>query len=320
MSWTEPILDALAAQPGLGYLPGSAPAAEPTAIAALSLLAHGRREAALQAAEALAKMQGDNGAVGIRAGEATPGWPTSLAIVAWSAVGNALCGVPAPLPSDPHSERHRGRSLQSNIDRGLAWLLANRGSSIPRSPDFGHNPELVGWAYAKQTHSWVEPTSFAVLALQAAGQGHAAAAREGIAVLFDRQLPGGGLNYGNTYVLGQLIRPHVQPTGIALLALAGQTDGTDKLAKSIAWLWRSIGSKTTPLSLGWALLGLRAQGVELPQADEWLESVAGRLRLPSAVDQRSTANDGTPTHSAGTPVPATYKQALLALAAKGWPA
>jgi len=292
MDWTKPILDSLAAQPAIGYLPGAALAAEPTAIAALALAVHGRHEAAQRAADALVKMQGDDGAVGIRAGEAAPGWPTSLAIVAWSAVGNALRGVPA-LPGVP--ERHRGRSLQDNIGRASAWLLANRGNSIPRSRDFGHNPELIGWAYAEQTHSWVEPTSFAVLALKAAGKAGDLAAREGVAVLLDRQLPGGGLNYGNTYVLGQLIRPHVQPTGIALLALAGETGGSERVAKSIAWLRRSIGPKTTPLSLGWALLGLRAQGVDVPQSDEWLAGVAAQAK-------------------------SVHKLALLALAAKGWPA
>ena len=274
MDWLNTTLDALAAQPAIGYLPGSALAAEPTAIAALALIAHGRLEAAQQAAAALAKMQAANGAVGIRAGEETPGWPTSLAVVVWSKFAN----------------------YATNIDRGVAWLLANRGNSIPRSADFGHNTELVGWAYAEQTHSWVEPTSFGVLALKAAGKPNAPAAREGVAVLIDRQLPGGGLNYGNTFVLGQKIRPHIQPTGIALLALAGERDPSERLAKSVAWLRRSIGPDTTPQSLGWALLGLRAQGAEMPAAEEWLAKVAGTPNVP------------------------TFKLALLALAAKGWPA
>jgi hypothetical protein len=268
-------------------------------------------------------MQGENGAVGIRAGEATPGWPTSLAIVAWSAVGNALRGVPAAGNGSAGwapSEWHRGHSLQrspspyaANVQHALAWLLANRGNSVARSPEFGHNPELVGWAYAEQTHSWVEPTAFGLLALRAAGQSKSPEAREAVAVLLDRQLPGGGHNYGNTYVLGQLIRPHVQPTGIALLALAGKSDASGRLAKSIAWLRRSIGPEMTPQSLAWAVLGLRAHAALPQQADDWLAKVAGTLRVPSPADQRSTPNDGTRS------VPATFKLALLALAAKGWP-
>jgi hypothetical protein len=223
-------------------------------------------------------MQQTNGEVSIRDGEKTPGWPTSLAVLAWSAVDRAR--------------------YQSEIDKALAWLLMNRGEAVEQSGYFGHNTQLVGWAYAEQTHSWVEPTAFAVLALKTVGKGSVPAAREGVAVLIDRQLPGGGLNYGNTEVLGQFIRPHVEPTGIGLIALASENDASSRMAKSIAWLRRSVGPETTPLSLGWGLLGLRAHGVMLPQADEWLSAAAARVR----------AHDRSP-----------HKLALLALAAKGWP-
>jgi hypothetical protein len=215
----------------------------------------------------------------VRAGEEWPGWPTSLAMISWNV-----------------TDRQKYRE---NIDRAAAWLLAHRGKALKNVGEMGHNTELVGWAYAENTHSWVEPTAFAVLALKAIGKGSDPAAREGVAVLVDRQLPGGGLNYGNTYVLGQLIRPHIQPTGIGLLALAGETDASNRLAKSVAWLRRIIGPNTTPLSLAWALLGLRAHGVVMPQADEWLATAAEHVR----------SRDRSP-----------HKLALLALAAKGWPA
>jgi hypothetical protein len=185
------------------------------------------------------------------------------------------------------------------VGRAVAWLLANRGRAIERSGEFGHNSELVGWAYAENTHSWIEPTALAVMALVAAAKGDHPATQEGVAVLLDRQLPGGGFNYGNTYVLGQLIRPHIQPTGIALLALASSKQNQGRVAKSIAWLRRSIGASTTPVSLAWALLGIKAQGVEMPEADEWLAQAAERVG----------SRDRSP-----------HKLALLALAAKGWPA
>jgi hypothetical protein len=272
--WLIQVLDALAAQPAIGYSPGAGVAAEPTAIAALALAVHGRGEGARKAAETLAAMQGASGAVGIRSGEQSPGWPSSLAIIAWQTVDGA---------------RFRDR-----IDRAVSWLLANRGLAVERSAEFGHDTTLVGWAYAEQTHSWVEPTAFAVLALRAAGKANDSAAREGASMLLDRQLPGGGLNYGNTYVLGQLIRPHVQPTGIGLLALSGERDSSGRIAKTIMWLQRSIGAETTPMSLSWAVLGLRAHGVVVAELDDWL-----------AVAARRTSG---------------YKLALLALAAKGWPA
>jgi len=304
VTWVDQTLDELsqsAKSGAIGYVAGGHPAAEPTALVALAFVAHSRLEAARQAADALAAMQQQSGEVAVRAGEPSPGWTTSLAAIAWTAIDRA--------------------AFADRTSAAVAWLLANRGQPVPQSDMFGHNTELVGWAYAEQTHSWIPPTAFAILALKAAGKGADPAAREGIAaladkkdveavtaesairegiaVLIDRQLPGGGLNYGNTYVLGQLLRPHVEPTGIALLALAGETNASGATVKSVAWLRRSIGPETTPLSLGWALLGLRAHSAFPPQADEWLEAAATKVQ----------SRDRSP-----------HKLALLALAAKGWPA
>jgi hypothetical protein len=83
-----------------------------------------------------------------------------------------------------------------------------------------------------------------------------------------------------------------------LLALTGEEDLSGRISKSIAWLRRTLSPRTTPLSLGWGVLGLRAHGVKLPQADKWLESAALRVRT----------QDDSP-----------HKLALLALAAKSWP-
>ncbi len=278
MSWLEQTLDDLSRLPEIGYLIGGHAAAEPTALAALALVTNGRVDDASQSAAALATMQQPNGEVSVRVGERAPGWPTSLAILAWSATDRA--------------------KYRREIDNALAWLLGNRGQAVEQSNYFGHNTQLIGWAYAEQTHSWIEPTAFAVLALKAVGKGDVPAAREGVAVLIDRQLPGGGLNYGNTEVLGQYLRPHIEPTGIAMLALAGEADASGRVARSIAWLRRSIEPGTTPLSLAWGLVGLQAHGVMLPQTDEWLSSAAARVQ----------ARDQSP-----------HKLALLALVAKGWP-
>ena len=298
MSWVDSILNDLAAMPVIGYVREGHGAAEPTAVAALALLAHQHHEAASAAAQKLVEMQQANGEVAVRIGEDSPGWPTSLAVMAWCAVGNARWGRPPSANGSDSSEQQARSSLQEPIARAIQWLLAHRGRGVERSEYFGHNTELVGWAYAEGTHSWVEPTAFAVLALKAALREYEAAAKEGIAVLIDRQLPGGGLNYGNSYVLGQLIRPHVQPTGIGLLALAGEQDPNGRIAKSVAWLRRSIGPQTTPTSLAWAILGLAAHSAKLPTDDDWLASAAERVKT----------RDNSP-----------YKLALLALAAKGLP-
>jgi hypothetical protein len=278
MTWLPQTLDQLAARPVCGYSRDSAPASEPTALAAQALAAHGRAGDAEKAADWLARIQAADGSVGVREGE-SPGWPTSLAVLAWVALNEA------------------GRR-QTRIDRGVGWIIAAHGETMPQPSEFGHNTEIAGWSYADKTSCWLEPTALHVAALKAAGRGGHARTRDGVRLLIDRLLATGGCNYGNTVVLGQTLRPHVQPTGIALAALAGENDLSGRVANSIAWLEQAIGSKTTASSLAWALLGLSAHSIGIPRCEEWL-----------AAAHRRTVEQGSSPH----------KLALLALAAKGWP-
>jgi hypothetical protein len=258
MSWLDSTLDQLASRAVCGYTAGGRAASEPTALAALALTAGGRDGDAQPALAWLARIQASDGSVGIREGE-PPGWPTSLAVLAWNAA---------------NSQSDHGGS----IERAVAWIVADQGKTTPRVAEFGHNPEVPG--------------------LKAAGQSRHPRTRDGVRLLIDRQLDEGGCNYGNTTVLGQTLRPHIQPTGIALVALAGENDPSGRVGKSIGWLQRSIGKQTTSVSLAWAILGLRAHGIELPDAEQWLEAACQR------------------TQKAGN---SPHKLALLALAAKGWP-
>ena len=278
MYWLDSTLDHLAGRPVCGYTAGGRAASEPTALAALALVAGGRDRDAQPALAWLTRIQATDGSVGIRQGE-PPGWPTSLAVLAWSSANSQSV--------------HDG-----SIARAIAWIVADQGKTTSRVAEFGHNPELPGWSYADATSCWLEPTALHVAALKAAGQSRHQRTRDGVRLLIDRQLNDGGCNYGNTTVLGQTLRPHVQPTGIALLALAGESDPSGRIGKSINWLRRSIGKQTTSVSLAWAILGLKAHGIELHDTEQWLEAARQR------------------TEKAGN---SPHKLALLALAAKGWP-
>ena len=274
--WRDETIDLLSQNPVIGYAPDGAPATEPTALTALALIAHERKDPAQLAIEFLTSSQSTDGSVGVRQKEASPGWPTSLAVLAWVA--------------------HDRKAHSAHIDRAVSWLLEAKGKGMEQTADMGHNTQLVGWTWAENTHSWIEPTALAVLALKAVGQKSLARTREGVTLLLDRQLPAGGCNYGNTVVLGQTLRPHVQPTGISLLALTKEADQGSRLAKSIAWLGRSLSAETTAASLAWGLLGLAAHQVSLPKSNTWLE----------AAHRRVQAHDRSP-----------HKLALLTLAAAG---
>ena len=138
----------------------------------------------------------------------------------------------------------------------------------------GHDTSLTGWPWVAGTHSWVEPTAWGLLALRAVGQGQHARAREAAHLLQNRLLDAGGCNYGNTVVLGQQLLPHVQPSGLTLMALAGEGVAAGRIEPSLDYLEQELGPTTTPASLAYGLMGLAAFDRWPAAANGWLTSAA----------------------------------------------
>jgi len=283
MPWIDEALDSLATSPVCGYSSHDQGATEPSALAALALAGHGRVKESAAVGEFLIGIQEPSGSVGVRAGEETPRWPTSLAILAWLAIDKAAY-------SDP-------------IARAFRWALSVEGERL-ETGEVGHNGMLAAWPWVEKgnvagprgTHSWLEPSALFVIAFKALGLGDHARTREAVDLLIDRILPKGGCNYGNTYVLGQELRPHVQPSGIAMLALRNEFDVNRKIALTLDYLAGSLASETTTASLAWALLGLASHNRTAKNADELL----------ARAHERTMKRDASP-----------HKLALLALAALG---
>ncbi|MDZ4659581.1 MAG: hypothetical protein SH868_18575 [Bythopirellula sp.] len=254
-----------------GYRADGAWAAEPTTLACLALATHGEHTAAERLAQQLADVQQSNGAVTANSESDSPAWTTSLAILAWLAC----------------------EGYQGNIDRAVEWTLATHGKPAPRNPQIGHDPTILGWSWAAETHAWMEPTCMFVIALKAAGLGDHARTREGVRLVTDRLLPTGGSNFGSTLVLGQPTLPQVQSTGLAMLALAGETNSDPRVESSLRYLAENLIPTTTTASLSYGLLGLTAHNRRPPHAEALLAGAWER-----EVDRGQSA----------------YKLALLALA------
>lgn len=259
MAWIDEARSQLRSGPVCGYGPGTAPRTEPTALACLAL-AHHQEVDATQAADWLANAQGQDGLLGVEPGSG-PFWPTSLAVLAWLRLG----------------DRYRG-----NVDRGIAGLLRLHGEKVQNDGSFGHDGSLVGWPWVAGTHSWIEPTCMSVLALKAVGQSEHPRVREAIDLLADRQLPVGGCNYGNNLVIGQFLLPHLQPSGLALAALAGEGK---RIAHSLHYVRGAIGAQTTSRSLSWGLIGLAAHEPLPEGVDAWLEAAYSRTMARDASPQ-----------------------------------
>jgi hypothetical protein len=188
---------------------------------------------------------------------ATPGmdignWVTSLA-----------CAV---LSSDAEAE--------SATQAGLSWLCSDY--PLDSSPavrffrrllsrtNTGEQDEASrGWGWTPRTSSWVEPTAFALLAMQQFPENRlpaAAATRRELAValLYERMCPDGGWNSGNPRVYGVAGEALVLPTAWALLALALFPSRKANRAVSRGWkrlylgfraprLWRSRACASRPM-------------------------------------------------------------------------
>jgi hypothetical protein len=275
MAWLADAIDFLGRRPGLGYLADDGPAAEPTAWAAMALLAHGRRKEAVGKLPLLADWQQGDGSVPVRQAETEPCWTTSLAVTAWQAILRAQASSFVTGDEVAASDADRFRTAAT---KGRDWLLRTRSEVVTwGDPQMaGHDGTLIGWPWAPGTHAWVEPTALAVLALKASKCAEHSRTREAVRLLIDRLLPGGGCNYGNTEVLGQKLLAHVQPSGLVLLALAGEQDPSGKIERTKSYLLRALPGTKAPQSLAFGLLGLAAHGVRPPEAEAWLAAAASR--------------------------------------------
>ncbi len=277
MTLLDTIIADLAVSRTWKYGDQSPAAAEPAALTALALIGAGRQQAALPALDWLAARQADDGSVGVSDEQPEPKWPTSLAVLAWHAF-------------DPAGSLFRARIIE-----GRRWMLSMEGHRQPRSNRVGHDTTLLGWPWVAGTHAWIEPTALALLALRMTGMSQHPRTREAALLLLDRQLPGGGCNYGNTSVLGQQLLPQVQPTGLAVLALANLPPDP-RVANSVAYLQRNWSRISSTPSLCYAAMALTA-------FDRSPDDLALRLDEMRLVSLRRG--------------PSTYRLALLALAALG---
>ncbi len=247
------VLEERCTRGGFACRPGGQPRPDATCWAILALQASGsRREPAESAKEALGKMQRPDGRVCISPRHPDACWPTALAILAWHG-----------------SSRH-----QSRRRRAVRFLLDFQGRRI-RDHTVGvaaSDCASQGWPWVAGTHSWVEPTAYALLALRLSGYGAHDRAQEAQQLLLNRQLPAGGWNYGNTVVFGRELHPMPETTGMALQAVADVLPRS-QVEKSLCYLRSQAPLLRTPLAVAWTILGLSAWQEQIPDEHEHLDSI-----------------------------------------------
>jgi uncharacterized protein (DUF362 family) len=246
---------------GWGYQPGQSAHLEPTCYALLALSTdRGRFKPQIDAGiAAVQSYRQPDGTYRHPAARPEAAWTTSLVLLTFQRLG------------------FDGSAIADRI-------LDIRARVVKKDPEVADmvdiDVSLLGWPWAFDTFSWVEPTSWACTALRAAGRGDHPRVREGLRLLIDRAFDSGGANYGNRMVLGKATEPIPGPTAALLIALQGAAN-EPRIDAAIGYL-RVEGAKTLDLEhLAWSRLALdlhatdAATQVLLPQLEEKIrESLA----------------------------------------------
>jgi len=122
------------------------------------------------------------------------------------------------------------------------------------------DPYLSGWSWTAGAFSWVEPTSYSLMALKRLkgsldGTNCEERIRQGEMLIYDRMCENGGWNYGNSRVLGEALWPYPDVTAVALIALQDRTtsEANQKSLRALDAMMREAASGT---ALGWGILCL----------------------------------------------------------------
>jgi hypothetical protein len=239
------------ALPGGGWADGSGRSAGiETTCLALMALRETRSPAHEKSRRLLERLQNKDGSWRAFAGDDPQGcWTTALACIAL-------------------------RGFQTESDGGekaLRWILRNKGREshwlwnlkfkfADRKVRF--DPDKYGWSWFPGTVSWVIPTAFTLIALQHAfpccqTEPVSGRIRLGTEMLIDRACPGGGWNAGNGVVLGSPLRPHIDATAIALIALPNRARRAATV-NGLSWLKQVYVQCSSPYSLAWSTLAFAA--------------------------------------------------------------
>jgi Squalene-hopene cyclase N-terminal domain len=260
---------------GWGAIAGKQSNTESTALGLLALrsLDDLRENSVLEKAEQwLANTQNPDGSWSYGAGSKAPSWSTALAVMALS-------------DSSVEAER---------LVRAGNWILAQEGSkpgilaklilALSFQKKAVHlNDDLIGWSWTPGSFSWVEPTSYCLIALKKIkSRLSAKAVQERVdqaeLMIYDRMCEGGGWNYGNAAVYGDPLWPYPDITALALIALQDHKERNDNRV-SLRALSKMAETTDSGLALGWTTVCLSVYGEDISELRKRLDQKFARTKF-----------------------------------------
>jgi hypothetical protein len=184
---------------------------------------------------------------------------------------------------------------QSRVISAANWVLRQEGNrpgvlakvvfalSFKKKAPLNLNLDLVGWPWSSGTFSWVEPTSYYLIALKKlrsklAGTNVDNRIHQGNLMIYDRMCRGGGWNYGNSEVLDENLWPYPDITAVALIALQDH-HGTDANKESLRALEGMLKDVHSGLALSWSVICLSLYGQDTAQLRNLLAETFAKTRF-----------------------------------------
>jgi len=270
--------------PGAGWSHrGTQRGTEPTALALLALNSGG-----IVTKDAVTPLMATQGADGlwyaVADGPAGNFWATALAVNTLSILG-----------TDPATYADSVEALIRSRPMEASWLVSLKFRFLDRHVQF--DPQKYGWSWVPETVSWAAPTAMALIALERAkrrglirGGELQRRLRLGTEMLIDRACPGGGWNAGNAMVYGVPLRPHVDTTALALLALR-PLHHLPIVRNALRWLLQNTECPSA-YSLAWMILAAdvyKDVGINVsPAINSARDRLAALVEDPRTIEDTST--------------------------------
>jgi hypothetical protein len=132
------------------------------------------------------------------------------------------------------------------------------------------DPHLSGWSWTPGAFSWIEPTSYSLMALKKlkgslVGTNCEERIRQGEMLIYDRMCENGGWNYGNSRVLGEALWPYPDVTAVVLIGLQDRA-ANEANRRSLLALQDMVREAASGITLGWGILCLKLYSEDV---QEW---------------------------------------------------
>jgi hypothetical protein len=266
---------------GWGFLPGKSSNTECTSLCLLALDSLGAKQPGAsikRGLEWLLQRQAEEGSWPLSDSTNDASWTTALAIIALNR-----------FPGHQLQTRTASNWLLHQEGRTPGILARLVGALVSSSNAVALNPDLKGWAWVPRTFSWVEPTSYALIALKQVrtyvdAKNIEERIQQGEMMIYDRMCNGGGWNYGNSKVFGDALWPYPDVTAVALLALQDhQTSQANQ--ESVRALRRMMRETDSGLALCWGTICLSIYGDE---TSGWKRQIEKRFRATGFLGETKT--------------------------------